>query len=50
MERFGSFIKDEGFYMSNGVVTLSKAIGDKTPRTKRIETYLYRIDGRTMCS
>ena len=29
MERFGSFIKDEGFYMSNGVVTLSKAIGDK---------------------
>ncbi|HAW04330.1 MAG TPA: hypothetical protein DCW83_06555 [Saprospirales bacterium] len=37
MERFGSFIKDEGFYMSNGVVTLSKAIGDKTPRTKRIK-------------
>jgi len=41
MERFGSFIKDEGFYMSNGVVTLSKAIGDKTPRTKRIERGIF---------
>lgn len=37
MERFGSYIEDEGFYMSNGVVTLSKAIGDKTPKTKRIK-------------
>jgi len=41
MERFGSFIKDEGFYMSNGVVTLSKAIGDKTPRTKRIKRGIF---------
>lgn len=41
MERFNSFIKDQGFYMSNGVVTLSKAIGDKTPRTKRIERGIF---------
>jgi hypothetical protein len=41
MERFNSFIKDQGFYMSNGVVTLSKAIGDKTPRTKRIKKGIF---------
>ena len=41
MERFGSFIKDEGFYMSNGVVTLSKAIGDKTHQTKRIKRDIF---------
>jgi len=41
MERFGSFIKDEGFYMNNGVVTLSKVIGEKTPRTKRIKKGIF---------
>lgn len=41
MERFNSFIKDQGFYMSNGVVTLSKAIGEKTPRTKRIKRGIF---------
>ena len=42
MERFGSFIKDEGFYIDDdGVVTLSKAIGEKTPRTKRIKKGIF---------
>jgi len=41
MERFNSFIKDQGFYMSNGEVVLSKAIGDKTPRTKRIKMGIF---------
>ncbi len=42
MERFGSYIKDEGFYIDNsGVVTLSKAIGDKTPKTKRIKKSVF---------
>tara|TARA_B110000858_G_scaffold180949_1_gene219005 strand:+ start:75 stop:1109 length:1035 start_codon:yes stop_codon:yes gene_type:complete len=42
MERFGSFIKDEGFYIDDdGVVTLSKAIGEKTPRTKRIKKSIF---------
>jgi len=41
MERFKSYIQDEGFYMSNGVVTLSKAIGEKTHQTKRIKRDIF---------